>query len=344
MFWKKKKIINDTFGEIKAAGMAWRTVEKLSFSLFGKTYSVNALAIANKKLSENINALQESALTSFKDLIVSKRSEIEEAITNHFNEVSSIDDYNGRYREGYNLSDIPSRFVLNEIEISRKGECVIYLADAAEGGGEYYDPDEGFVVQLIPEIKVFSREFLPLNSEKEPAAGIMIPTKFKVSKPRKGFVGFVVSLVVVEAGLILMSFDSNHGSALLGRILSIAFFVIFFTVVLTVLLFKVQVIDSTISVRTQIGRCFSFAISEITKIVCDIYFDKEYGEAGIIRIEIANRKFEIRQTMDGFQEMAGYILEKLESGEMNETAVSAKCKRKLIKYKTTKLIRPQKKR
>ena len=158
MFWKKKKIINDTFGEIKAAGMAWRTVEKLSFSLFGKTYSVNALAIANKKLSENINALQESALTSFKDLIVSKRSEIEEAITNHFNEVSSIDDYNCRYREGYNLSDIPSRFVPDEIEISRKGVCVIYLADAAEDYGEYDDWDEGFVVQLIPEIRIYSKE------------------------------------------------------------------------------------------------------------------------------------------------------------------------------------------
>jgi len=330
MFWKKEKIINDTFGEIKAAGMAWRTVEKMSFSLFGKTYSVNALAIADKKLSENINDLQEAALTSFKDLIVSKRSEIEEAITNHFKEVSSIDDYNGRYREGYNLSDIPSRFVPPEIEISRKGECVIYLADAAEDNGEYYDPDEGFVVQLIPEIKVFFREFLPLNSEEEPAAGIMIPTKFKVAKTRKGFVGFVFMLAAIEVGLIITSLVAKPGADFWGRVLSIVYFVIFFTLVLTYLLFKVEVIDSTISVRTKIGRCFSFNISEITKIVCDVY-DTEDRQVGIIRIEIENRKFEMEQTMDGFQEMAGYILEKLESGEINETAVSVYCKRKLSK-------------
>jgi len=172
----------------------------------------------------------------------------------------------------------------------------------------------------------------------------MIQTKLKVSQSKKGLVGFIILFAVIEAGLILMSFDSKPGFVLLGRIFSVALFVICFSGVLASLLFKVEVIDSTISVRTRIGRRFSFTISEISKIVCDIYFEKEYGEAGIIRIETANRKFEIRQTMNGFQEMAGYILEKLESGEINEAAVSAYSKRKLSKYKTTKLIRPQKKR
>ena len=72
-----------------------------------------------------------------------------------------------------------------------------------------------------------------------------------------------------------------------------------------------------------------------------MFYDHQDRQVGIIRIEIANRKFEIEQTMDGFQEMAGYILEKLESGEINEAAVSVYCKRKLSKYKTTKLIKPK---
>jgi len=158
MFWKKKKITNDAFGEIKDYGTGWKTVEKRSFSLFGKTYSVYVMAVANTDSNETINDLQEAALTSFKDLIVSKRSEIEETITNHFNEVSGIVDYNCRYREGYDLSDIPSRFLPRDIEISRKGECAIYVADAAEDYGEYDDWDEGFVVQLIPEIRIYSKE------------------------------------------------------------------------------------------------------------------------------------------------------------------------------------------
>jgi len=172
----------------------------------------------------------------------------------------------------------------------------------------------------------------------------MIQTKLKVSQSRKDLVGFITLFASIEAGMIFVSLVANPSDVLLCRVFFTAFFVIWFSVLLTALLFKVEVIDSTISVRTRIGRCYSFTISEITKIVCDIYFDKEYGEAGIIRIEIANRKFEIRQTMDGFQEMAGYILEKLESGEINETAISVQCKRKLSKYETTKLTKPQIKR
>lgn len=158
MFGKKKENTNNTFGEIVYYGTGWRTVEKQSFSLFGKTFSVYVLARAKKNLNEAINYLQESAFINFKDLIVNSKSEIEEAITNHFNEVSGIVDYNCRYREGYDLSDIPSRFVPHLIEITRKGECAIYVGDNAEEYGEYDDWDEGFVVQLIPEIRIYSKE------------------------------------------------------------------------------------------------------------------------------------------------------------------------------------------
>jgi len=158
MFWKKKKIMNSTFGEIVYYGTGWRTVEKLSVSLFGKTFSVYVLARAKKDLNEAISDLQESALTSFEDLIASKKSQLEETITNYLNRVSSIYDYNCRYREGYNLGDIPSRFVPHLIEITRKGECAIYVGDDAEEYGEYDDWDEGFVVTIIPEIQIYSKE------------------------------------------------------------------------------------------------------------------------------------------------------------------------------------------
>ena len=158
MFWNKKKITSSAFKKIEYFGTGWRTVEKQSFSLFGKTYSVHVIAVAKKELNETINNLQETALTSFLDIIVSKKSEIEEAIINHFNKVSSMDDYNHRYREGYDLSDVPSRFIPNEIEVTRKGECAIYVEDDAEEFGAYDDWDEGFVISVIPEVKIYSKE------------------------------------------------------------------------------------------------------------------------------------------------------------------------------------------
>jgi len=80
VFGKKKENINNTFGEIVYYGTGWITVEKLSFSLFGRAFSVCVLARAKKDLNEAISDLQEAALSSSMDLIVSKKSEIEEAI------------------------------------------------------------------------------------------------------------------------------------------------------------------------------------------------------------------------------------------------------------------------
>ena len=93
MFWNKKKITSNAFKKIEYFGTGWRTVEMQSFSLFGKTYSVHVIAVAKKELNETINDLQEQALTSFMDIIVSKKSEIEETIINHFNNSNWVTSY-----------------------------------------------------------------------------------------------------------------------------------------------------------------------------------------------------------------------------------------------------------
>jgi len=144
--------------------------------------------------------------------------------------------------------------------------------------------------------------------------------------------------VIIEAALIGMSLNVGQREAVLGIVISVMFFVVCFAAELTSLLFKVQVIDSIISVRTRIGRCYRIHISEITKIVSETGFDKEHGQIGGITIKTANRKVEMDQTMNGFQEMAGYILEKLESGEINEAAVSVHCKKRLRKYLNDKKL------
>ncbi len=149
---------------------------------------------------------------------------------------------------------------------------------------------------------------------------------------QKGSAVFIVLFILIEAALIGLSLNVSQREAILGMVISVLFFVLCFTAELTSLLFRVQVSDSIISVRKKTGRSFNIHISEITKIVCETGFDKEHGHIGEITIKTANRKLEIDQTMNGFQEMAGYILEKLVSGEINEAAVSAHCKTRLSKY------------
>jgi len=76
-----------------------------------------------------ISDQQETALSSLKELIASQKSEIEEPIANRFSEVSDIYDCNYRYRDGHDHSDIPSRFIPEDIVITRKGECTLDLAN-----------------------------------------------------------------------------------------------------------------------------------------------------------------------------------------------------------------------
>ena len=157
-YWKDRIRTNPAFGEVEYQADGWRTVEKRGFPLFDRIYSADVLAMTKRQTPEEISALQESAYRSFLDRIVSRRAEIEQAITNHFNEVSGIPDYNGRYREGYDLADIPSRFVPSSVEITRKGECAIFVSDDAEEYGETDDWDEGFVITIVPEIQIHSKE------------------------------------------------------------------------------------------------------------------------------------------------------------------------------------------
>ena len=157
-YWKNTKVTNAVFGEIEYQKTKWRTTEKFTLSLFGRAYSADVIALTSRWTIEEVNELQESSFQAFKDLIVRKRPEIEQAITDHLNKVSAISDFNNRYRQGYDLADIPGRFVPSRIEITRKGFVAIYVCDDAEEYGENDDWDEGFVITILPEIEVFSKE------------------------------------------------------------------------------------------------------------------------------------------------------------------------------------------
>ena len=122
-----------------------------------------------------------------------------------------------------------------------------------------------------------------------------------------------IALLIKENAISRMNVPSKVFVILL--LVGVAAFVI------SNLLFKVVVNEGYISVRTMLGKRFRFHISEIVK----LDYRKErykYGEYSTMLIKTNSREVIINQKMNGFLDMEKYILEKLESGEINETAAT----------------------
>jgi len=165
----------------------------------------------------------------------------------------------------------------------------------------------------------------------------MKQNEFKITMSHKGTFSFIVIFAVIEAGLIATIFYDDL--KLLGVVFSAALFIICFLAEFTSYLYKVQVIDSNIRMRTKCGKKFSFTLSEITKITCGTQYRAKFAQVECITIKTSSFKVEVEQTMNGFQNMAIYLLENLENGEINNNAASSSCKRKLNQYKKDKNYR-----
>ncbi len=142
MFGKKKTIFNEVFGEIEYWD-GWATTAKLEITLWDKTYDIRILAIADST-KDDINEEQEKTYKMFKEIIVERRSEIEEMIENHFGT---------RDKQA-----VSSRFIPTRLLFSRIGECALYAEDDEEEYDVSDDYDEGFVLGIIPELKIYSKE------------------------------------------------------------------------------------------------------------------------------------------------------------------------------------------
>lgn len=137
----------------------------------------------------------------------------------------------------------------------------------------------------------------------------------------------IILSTVIETALIVVSFI--RGVNVYGIVMSIAFLFPAYIVIVAPLAFHVQVNGSIISVRTAIGKRFSFNVSEITKIDRDIHADRQMHKVSTITIYTATKELSIDQKMNGFQEMVVYLLDKLDTGEIDESAISTRCRRVL---------------
>lgn len=154
MFWekmeKKKKIsprfIHPEFGELVYGYLSWDMVSKFSMALWDKTYDVKIdfELETNEELEEpeepeKPSQLQEEAFREFVCIAAKQKDKIEQIILKSSN----------RYD---NTEEIYGKMVPDHVEITPKGECVLFLADIEAplyGEGDYNE-DFGDALVLIP--------------------------------------------------------------------------------------------------------------------------------------------------------------------------------------------------
>lgn len=168
----------------------------------------------------------------------------------------------------------------------------------------------------------------------------MTPNQFKVVISKKNLIAFLCLFFVIEIALIVMILFSDY--VLLGTVLAIVLLIIGLIAVLSTSLFSVKVNQSTIKVRTRSGGQYEFNCSDIDEVICSKRDSVRYGPSFYITLITKSQKLNLEATMTGFQEMAGYILDKYENGEIKHTAVSENCKKILYKYKNGDIFKKKK--
>lgn len=154
--------------------------------------------------------------------------------------------------------------------------------------------------------------------------------EFKVNYPKVNNILYFCSFLIIESMLIIGIFNSK--TMVLGILSSISFFAICFFLQLGSTFFYVKVKGSTIKVRTNLGKTYEFQCSDIKKVICSKRVSIKLGPLYYITIITKSHEVDMEIKMNGFEEMARYIIEKHNNGEIKKTAISEFCKRELYNY------------
>ncbi len=163
----------------------------------------------------------------------------------------------------------------------------------------------------------------------------MEKNNFKVFYSKKINIVTAITALVIEI-LIIGGVISEYN--LLAVILfEVIFIPIVLILILSDLLFKVDVSDEVIKVRTNSGRKYKIDIWDINFVECHRNYSRFKGGTSMhfyIIVATKTEKLQMEGTMIGFDKMAGYLLDKLQAVEIDKKAASSKCKKTLAWYKT----------
>lgn len=159
--------------------------------------------------------------------------------------------------------------------------------------------------------------------------------KFKVTANRGIWgnlmmVGTIAFVTLPFIGLFVML--DNIAVLVMG----LPFFAISVVLFIHNIAFYIKVDGNQIKGRTSRGRGYQFQVSDITKVTCS--HKTIQGAHGVgtrqnnMTIATSSEKIEIKDSMDGFETMAAYLLHKLEAGELSSSAVSGYAKGLLGEY------------
>ena len=153
---------------------------------------------------------------------------------------------------------------------------------------------------------------------------------FEVKYPKKDLVDFfLLYSIFVIVNILMFAFDFN---VRLSVLLAVHLILIAFAMVYVTLMFKVSIENNTFHVRTRIGKKYSFDLNDITKIRCTKKLRPRLGPQFSLLIYIGDREIELYSEMNGFDQMASFLLDKINGKEINESRISKSTKEELIKY------------
>lgn len=168
----------------------------------------------------------------------------------------------------------------------------------------------------------------------------MMQNVFKVMFSKKRLPFEIAFFLIIE--MILFYDRQKFVNIVVYIIFAACAFLIGLLLVGTTLLFCVRVNGSNITVRTRLGGKYEFNTSDIEKVICSKRSSVKYGSLFYITIIAKSKELCMECGMVGFNEMAGYILEKYESDEINKRAISENCKKELYQYKNQEYLKKRK--
>ena len=156
--------------------------------------------------------------------------------------------------------------------------------------------------------------------------------KLSVYFPKKDALWLGITLIVIIVICIMVGrMPKAHKWAV--ALIALFYIVIIGCAILTNLLFRIEVLDSIIKVKTRMGKQLQFKCSEIEKVVCSKRDSVKFGPQFSIEINTDKYSICLPHGVIGFEEMAGYLLEKYENGEIKESAISKSCKKTLANHR-----------
>ncbi|MDO5401092.1 MAG: hypothetical protein Q4F17_08950 [Eubacteriales bacterium] len=102
------------------------------------------------------------------------------------------------------------------------------------------------------------------------------------------------------------------------------------------MLFRIKVSRSTLEGRTRSGKRFSFPCSKISRVFCSkemLHHKAISAPVYYLTIKTKDRTLKLEHSMKGFSEMAEYLLNQCQAGQIDRRAVSNTCKEALTSYK-----------